>query len=82
MRGQYDICLMTYEKFTTLLLSSPHILDQVGAVIIDEVQMIADASRGVNLEFVLTLLRQRRQQGAEPQLITLAAVIGDTNDLE
>jgi helicase len=82
MRGQYDICLMTYEKFAALLLSSPHILDQVGAVIINEVQMIADESRGVHLEFVLTLLRQRRQQGTEPQLIALSAVIGDTNGLE
>jgi helicase len=82
MRGQYDICLMTYEKFAVLLLDSPHILDQIGAVIIDEVQMIADESRGVNLEFVLTLLRQRRQHGAEPQLIALSAVIGDTNGLE
>lgn len=82
MRGQYDICLMTYEKFAALLLGNPHILDQVGAVIIDEVQMIADESRGVNLEFVLTLLRQRRQQGTEPQLIALSAVIGDTNGLE
>jgi helicase len=82
MRGQYDTCLMTYEKFAALLLGSPHILDQVGAVIIDEVQMIADESRGMNLEFVLTLLRQRRQQGTEPQLIALSAVIGDTNGLE
>ena len=82
MRGQYDICLMIYEKFAALLLGSPHIVDQVGAVVIDEVQMIADESRGVNLEFVLTLLLHRRQQGAEPQLIALSAVIGDTNGLE
>jgi helicase len=82
MRGQSDICLMTYEKFAAFLLGTPHILDQVGAVIIDEVQTIADESRGVNLEFVLTMLRQRRQQGAEPQLIALSAVIGDTNGLE
>src|SRR5438105_14121314 len=44
--------------------------------------MIADETRGVNLEFVLTLLLIRRKQGAEPQLIALSAVIGDTNGLE
>ena len=82
MRGQYDICLMTYEKFAALALASPHILEQVGVVIIDEVQMIADATRGVNLEFILTLLRMRRAQGIEPQLIALSAAIGDTNGLE
>lgn len=82
MRGQYDLCLMTYEKFAALVLGSPHILEQVGTVVIDEVQMIADSSRGVNLEFLLTLLRSRRRQEIDPQLIALSAVIGDTNGLE
>jgi replicative superfamily II helicase len=82
LRGQYDLCLMTYEAFASLLIGNPHILEQVGTVVVDEVQMVADPSRGANLEFVLTLLRMRRQAGAEPQLIALSAVIGDTNGLE
>ena len=82
MRGHYDISLLTYEKFASLALAAPHLLEQVGTIVIDEVQMIADASRGANLEFVLTLLRMRRQAGIEPQLIALSAVIGDTNGLE
>lgn len=82
MRGQYDICLLTYEKFAALALGNPHILEQAGAIVIDEVQMIADESRGVNLEFVLTLLKMFRHRGVEPQLIALSAVIGDTNGLE
>ncbi|MCZ6775446.1 MAG: DEAD/DEAH box helicase, partial [Ignavibacteria bacterium] len=82
IRGQYDICLMTYEKFTALVFGFPNILEQVGIVVIDEVQMIADRSRGMNLEFILTLLRTRRQHGIEPQLIALSAVIGETNGLE
>ena len=44
--------------------------------------MIADPSRGANLEFLLTLLRVRRERGSEPQTIALSAVIGDTNGLE
>jgi len=82
MRGHYDICLMTYEKFAALALGTPHILKQIGTIVVDEVQMIADPSRGTNLEFILTLLRMRRQQGIEPQVICLSAVIGDTNGLE
>lgn len=82
LRGQYDLCLLTYEKFAAVVLTNPHILAQVGTVVIDEVQMIADESRGVNLEFILTLLRMRRRQGIEPQVIALSAVIGDTNGLE
>jgi replicative superfamily II helicase len=54
MRGQYDICLMTYEKCAALLLGNPHLLEQVGTIVIDEVQMIAEELRGVNLEFLLS----------------------------
>lgn len=82
MRGQYDICLMTYEKFAALALGNPFLLDQVGTVVVDEVQMVADRSRGANLEFILTLLRIGRRHGTEPQFIALSAVIGDTNGLE
>lgn len=82
LRGQYDICLLTYEKFASVVLTHPHILDQVGTVVVDEVQMITDDSRGANLEFILTLLRMRRKEGIEPQLIALSAVIGESNGLE
>lgn len=82
LRGQYDIALLTYEKFLAIVLGNPHVLEQVGTVVIDEVQMIADNSRGANLEFILTLLRMKRQKGIEPQTVALSAVIGDTNGLE
>ena len=82
LRGRYDIALLTYEKFTAIALTNPHVLEQVGTIVIDEVQMIADESRGPNLEFIMTLLRMRRRDGLEPQVIALSAVIGDTNGLE
>lgn len=82
MRGQYDVCLMTYEKCAALVLGNPYLLDQIGTIVVDEVQMIADPSRGANLEFLLTALRARRAGSAGPQLIALSAVIGDTNGLE
>lgn len=82
LRGQYDIGLLTYEKFAAIALTFPHVLAQVGVIVIDEAQMIADRSRGANLEFILTLIRMRRREGIEPQLIALSAVIGDTNGLE
>jgi superfamily II DNA/RNA helicase len=82
LRGQYDIALLTYEKFTAIALTNPNVLEQAGTIVIDEVQMIADESRGSNLEFIMTLLRMRRRDGLEPQVIALSAVIGDTNGLE
>ncbi len=82
MRGRYDICLMTYEKFAAIMLGLPHLLEQLGVIIVDEVQMIADKSRGVNLEFLLTVIKARKKHGIAPQLICLSAVIGDSNGFE
>jgi helicase len=78
MRGRFDICLMTYEKFSAMVLGNPHILEFAATIVVDEVQMITDPNRGVNLEFLLTLIRMRRQAGIAPQLIALSAVIGGT----
>ena len=82
LRGQYDIALLTYEKFAAIALTYPHVLGQVGVVVVDETQMLADESRGANLEFLLTLIQMRRREGIEPQLISLSAVIGDMNNFE
>jgi helicase len=82
MAGRCDICLMTYEKFGAMVLASPHLLNQVGTIVVDEVQMLADPNRGANLEFILTLLKSRRSEGVAPQVICLSAVIGDTGGLE
>jgi helicase len=46
LRGHYDIGLLTYEKFAAIVLTHPHVLEQVGTVVVDEAQMIADPSRG------------------------------------
>lgn len=82
LRGRYDICLLTYEKASALLLAYPHILRGVGSIVVDEAQMLADKTRGANLEFLLTLLRYRQREGLRPQIVVLSAVIGDTNGLE
>ncbi len=82
LRGQYDIGLLTYEKFAAIALTFPTCSRRSGVIVIDEAQMIADRSRGANLEFLLTLIRMRRREGIEPQIVALSAVIGDTNGLE
>ena len=82
IRGQYDVALLTYEKFSAIALTHPHVLEQVGVVVVDETQMVADRSRGANLEFLLTLIRMRRREGIEPQIIALSGVIGQTNGFE
>jgi helicase len=82
LRGQFDLAVLTYEKFSGLALGHPHLLRLLSVVVIDEVQTIVDPTRGPNLEFLLTLLKARRQDGIAPQVIALSAVLGDLRGLD
>ncbi|HQZ33276.1 MAG TPA: caspase family protein, partial [Ilumatobacteraceae bacterium] len=82
LSGQYDLALLTYEKFLSLALGSPHILCGISVVVVDEAQIIADPTRGPALEFLLALVRSGFARGVAPQVIALSAVIGETNGLE
>jgi helicase len=82
MTGQYDVALLTYEKFLNIALGNPHILRALSVVIVDEVQILSDETRGAGLEFLLTLLRSGHGRVGAPQIVALSAVIGDTNGLE
>jgi helicase len=80
--GQYDIALLTYEKFLNIAVATPYVMRSVSTVVIDEVQNISNPSRGASLEFLLTLLRSGHARGAAAQIIALSAVVGDTNGFE
>ncbi|TDP37651.1 DEAD/DEAH box helicase [Nocardia ignorata] len=82
LQGQFDLAVLTYEKFAGLALGNPHILRTLSVVVIDEVQMLVDPSRGEYLEFLLTLLKVRRSEGITPQVIALSAVLGDLRGLD
>lgn len=82
LRGKYDIAFFTYEKFLSLSVSSSHILNQIGLVVLDEAQFITEPGRGMVVELLLTSLVSARQRGVCPQLITLSAVIGHTNSFD
>lgn len=82
MRGKYDIALLTYEMFLNLVVRSRGLLNQIGLVVLDEAQFITDPGRGMSIELLLTFLITARDQGVEPQIIALSAVIGDVNNFD
>jgi helicase len=82
LRGKYDIAFFTYETFLGLALSNAYLLSQIGIVVLDEAQFIADPHRGITVELLLTCLVSARSRGVNPQLLCLSAVIGGTNFLE
>lgn len=82
LKGQYDFALLTYEKLTHLALANSHLLDSVSVVVVDEAQTLTDETRGSNLEFLMTILNNRRGNNGSPQIITLSAVVGDLGGLD
>ena len=79
VRGQYDLALLTYEMFLGLSVGMPHVLSQMGLVVLDEAQYITDPNRGITVELLLTSLIAARERGIAPQVLCLSAVIGNVN---
>jgi replicative superfamily II helicase len=78
----FDAAFLTYEKFAALVVARPSILAAVGTVVLDEVQMISDASRGPTVELILTrLLQHGRKTRQELQVVALCANVMDLNHL-
>ncbi len=86
-RGEFQLAVIVFEKAKRLLVKNKHVLNTCGLLVIDEVQMTADSSRGGDLEMLLTAILFTKEQqvkgvGLSPQIIALSAVIGDLNALD
>jgi helicase len=75
---KYDIIVTVSEKLDSLIRHSAPWLRHVSTVIIDEVHLLNDPSRGPTLEVVITLLRQLLKKA---QFIALSATIGNPKEL-
>lgn len=76
--GNFDIAVMVYEKFNSLLLANFDLLSQVGTIVVDELQMLEDDTRGARLELALGKLRYSVYR---PQIVGLSAVLGEASGL-
>lgn len=74
----YDLIVTTSEKLDSLIRHRAHWLRQISVLIIDEIHLLNDASRGPALEMIITLLRQRLPK---LQLVALSATIGNPETL-
>ena len=76
--ADYDIILCTAEKLDSLLRHHCSWITQVGTLIVDEIHLLNDASRGPTLEILITILRSLLKN---VQLIALSATIGNPKEL-
>ena len=76
--GDFDIAIIVFEKFFQLLNSAEAVISKISLVVVDELQLIADVNRGMNLELLLTKLKLVK---SDIQIIGLSAVIGNSRIL-
>lgn len=74
----YDLIICTAEKLDSLIRHNSPWLRFVSTVIVDEVHLLNDVSRGPTLEVLITLLKKILPQ---VQIIALSATIGNPQEL-
>ena len=75
--ANYDLLILTTEKLDSLIRHKVKWLTEIKTVIVDEIHLLNDQSRGPTLEIILTLLKQL----IKPQIIGLSATIGNPQAL-
>ena len=75
--GQNDLLVLTTEKLDSLMRHNVTWLNQIKLVVIDEIHLLNDPSRGPTLEIVLTILKSK----IKPQMVGLSATIGNPKAL-
>jgi helicase len=78
LSGKFHIAIIVYEKLHALLVQKPELISDVGLVVVDELQYMADEDRGPALEMLLTRILLNPMQ---PQLVGLSAVLGKSEQL-
>ena len=74
----YDFIVCTAEKFDSLIRHQAPWLKYVKTVIVDEIHMMNDVSRGPTLEILITILKKLLP---DLQILGLSATIGNPEDL-
>src|SRR3989338_568693 len=75
---EQDLIITTSEKLDSLLRHHVPWLSMVKTIIIDEIHLLNDVSRGPTLEIFITLLKQLLK---DVQIIALSATIGNPEEL-
>ena len=75
--ANYDLLILTTEKLDSLLRHKVSWINEVRTVIVDEIHLLNDPTRGPTLEIILTLLKNF----IKPQIVGLSATIGNPDEL-
>jgi helicase len=76
--GRFDLIVLTSEKLDSLLRHRIEWIHQVDCLVVDEIHLLNDPSRGPTLEIIITLLKTLKN---DLQIVGLSATIGNPQDL-
>ncbi|MFW9796785.1 MAG: DEAD/DEAH box helicase [Candidatus Thorarchaeota archaeon] len=76
--AEYDVIVTTYERADSLLRRNVSWISEIGTVVIDEIQTLADPGRGARLESLIVRMRRQLQ---DLQIIALSATVGSPEEL-
>jgi helicase len=80
LAGYFDIAIVIFEKMNALITQSVAALNSCGLVVVDELQLLNDKSRGPDLEILLTKVKMIKESNPGSfQLLGLSAVLADLN---
>jgi len=83
LAGYFDIAIIIFEKMNTLLTQKLAVLNSCGLVVVDELQLLNDKSRGPSLEILLTKIKMVKEATPERfQFLGLSAVLADLNQFD
>ncbi len=75
--AEADVIVVTAEKLDSLLRHRVSWVSRIGLLVVDEVHLLNDVSRGPTLEILITMLRML----CNPQILALSATIGNPEEL-
>ena len=76
--AENDIVVTTYERADSLLRRNAGWIGELGTVVIDEIQTLADSGRGARLDSLIIRLRRQLQ---DLQIIALSATVASPEEL-
>ena len=73
-----NVLILTNEKMDSIIRHGAEWIDEIGLVIVDEIHLIGDETRGPTLEMVLTKLKLLP---SKPQIVGLSATITNSDEI-
>lgn len=77
-RGLFDIAIIVNEKLDSILVQNPAIVEQIGLIVVDEIQMMGDETRGPTLEMLISKILALQ---TDVQIVGLSASLTGLDDL-